>query len=61
MRVRLLWFACVVFLLAGIWAQFHKQPTPVWTGSQWSCPAGYTVTAGESDMLAGKPFVACSK
>jgi hypothetical protein len=39
------------------------QPKPVYVPATdtWSCPAGSTVTAGESDLVAGKPFVECSR
>lgn len=34
---------------------YHKKT------DTWTCPEGWTVVAGENDLMAGKLWVACSR
>jgi hypothetical protein len=60
-EIRAIW--TVLGVWAAIWAvllMWPRVPQPSWDGSQWSCPAGWSVYADQQEAEAGSDkFVHC--
>lgn len=37
----------------------QKEVPPIWTGTNWNCPASYNLVADENEALAGLPAAHC--
>ena len=52
-------FAMALVIAGALVALMFRAPKAHWTGTEWTCPAGYDVVADESEAIAGKDSAHC--